>query len=76
MAEWSKALGLRPTGHSSPHGFEPRWLHLYNFAKKFLFCLDGVYLCMDCIAYAAISVDCVSQMSHCIATTNQCFSLA
>ena len=27
MAEWSKALGLRPTGHSRPRGFEPRWLH-------------------------------------------------
>jgi hypothetical protein len=29
MAEWSKALGLRPTGHSRPRGFEPRWLHLF-----------------------------------------------
>ena len=53
MAEWSKALGLRPTGHSRPRGFEPRWLHLFG-AVFFDLALqysrtDVLILCFDLI---------------------------
>jgi hypothetical protein len=34
MAEWSKALGLRPTGHTSPHGFKSRWMQDCLFAVQ------------------------------------------